>query len=237
MPSLPSSRPIIVTILFLVALLLVSVVIGGCGAATTEAAAPAYTPEELAYFAEIAFGAEYGHRDEHIRKWTSDVRLRVSGVPAEEDLAVLRGVVDELNALIDEVRVELVDGDDAAPNAEVRFVTQDELDVRVGRACHCTGMAVTVADGRRYIRSAEVLILAAGTPAARAHAIREEVTQMLGLMVDSHAYPYSIFSQGPEAVTEYAGIDRKVIEMLYRPEVRPGMTRAEAVHALSGSLR
>ena len=81
---------------------------------------------------------------------------------------------------------------------------------------------------------ANILITTEGvTPQERAHLIREELTQSLGLMRDSNRYPESIFFQGWTDVTRYTDLDKAVIEILYRPEIRLNMTRAQALDALN----
>ena len=47
------------------------------------------------------------------------------------------------------------------------------------------------------------------------HLLREELTQSLGLFNDSWDYPESIFYQCWTTTTEYAPIDRELIDMLY----------------------
>jgi hypothetical protein len=47
------------------------------------------------------------------------------------------------------------------------------------------------------------------------HLLREELTQSLGLTNDAFDYRESIFYQKWTETTEYAPIDRKLIEMLY----------------------
>jgi hypothetical protein len=47
------------------------------------------------------------------------------------------------------------------------------------------------------------------------HLLREELTQSLGLCNDSYDYPESIFYQGWTETTEYAEIDKELIQMLY----------------------
>ena len=47
------------------------------------------------------------------------------------------------------------------------------------------------------------------------HLLREELTQSLGLFNDSYKYPESIFYQDWTTTTEYAQIDRELIDMLY----------------------
>jgi hypothetical protein len=51
-------------------------------------------------------------------------------------------------------------------------------------------------------------------------------------MKDSYRYKDSVFYQGWTSVTQYADIDRALIEMLYRPEIRPGMTKSQVLQVL-----
>lgn len=67
------------------------------------------------------------------------------------------------------------------------------------------------------------------TQPERSHLIREELTQSLGLMRDSYRYKDSIFYQGWTSTSKYAEIDKALVEMLYRPEIRPGMTKAQVL--------
>ena len=47
------------------------------------------------------------------------------------------------------------------------------------------------------------------------HILREELTQSLGLKNDTYDYPKSIFYQNWTETTDYAPIDRRLIDMLY----------------------
>lgn len=88
------------------------------------------------------------------------------------------------------------------------------------------------ADGEIYW--SRVLISTTGvTEQERAHLIREELTQSLGLMNDSYAYADSVFYQEWTAVTQYSPADKRVIGMLYSDLVSPGMTQTQATEALS----
>jgi hypothetical protein len=50
---------------------------------------------------------------------------------------------------------------------------------------------------------------------AQKHLLREELTQSLGLFNDSYKYENSIFQQRWTTTTEYADIDKKIIQILY----------------------
>ncbi len=71
------------------------------------------------------------------------------------------------------------------------------------------------------------------TQEERSHLIREEVTQSLGLFRDSWDYPESIFYQGWTATGQFAEIDRPTIQLLYQPQLLPGMTQLEVKNLLS----
>ena len=78
-----------------------------------------------------------------------------------------------------------------------------------------------------------VLISTTGLTAdERAHLIREELTQSLGLLADSARYEDSIFYQEWTTTNRYSPLDRAVIEMLYQPLLLPGITVEEALEAL-----
>jgi hypothetical protein len=47
------------------------------------------------------------------------------------------------------------------------------------------------------------------------HVLREELTQAMGLLNDSWKYPESMFYDGVSEPTEYAPIDRELIDILY----------------------
>jgi hypothetical protein len=88
------------------------------------------------------------------------------------------------------------------------------------------------------IYQARILIASEGvTQQERAHLIREELTQSLGLFRDSWRYPESIFYQGWTATNEYAPIDRTAISLLYSPQLRPGLTQSQARAVLLSRYR
>ena len=66
----------------------------------------------------------------------------------------------------------------------------------------------------------------------RSHLIREELTQAMGLLKDSLRYADSIFYQGWTSTTDYSPLDQAVIQMLYSPEIRPGMDGRQVEAAL-----
>lgn len=194
---------------------------------TVVARAGGYTADEVDYFTEIAFGAEFGASSPYLRRWPTGAgpRIRVNGSPTPGDLVVLDSVIAEIDRLTP-AGATIVTG---APSVELHFVPQSEFQNVLPQAPPGNnGLVWLWWDGGDHLTQAVVLVSTTTGDLLRAHIIREEVTQMLGLLQDSYLYPQSIFYQGVSTVTEYLPIDRAVIELLYRPELHVGMTAPEA---------
>ena len=196
-----------------------------------------YSEGEIDYFVEIAVGTEFSDEGEFIRRWAKDIRVRVIGDATPADLDVVNAVVSEVNGLVSAVRVAVVaEGADADIN--IVFAPQSEFpDLDPLYVPGNEGFFVIGWDRSCEIQFARILIASdLDSDRRRAHLIREELTQSLGLPQDSFRYPGSIFYQRASEVTEYLPIDRAVIEMLYRPEVDPCMN-SEAVRAALRRVR
>lgn len=210
--------------------------LAACGDATGPDIGPeidGYTGEEIDYFAEIAFGAEFGGANARLRKWRQSIRIKTHGDPTAEDEATLTEVVEELDDLIGVIQLELTDDDDGdidihfAPESEFSDILSDYIPTNYGF------FWVWWNASSEIVRSVILITTEQVTQQERSHLIREELTQSLGLMRDSPRFSGSIFQQAWTATTEYAPIDRILIEMLYREELTPGMTRDAALSVLS----
>lgn len=201
------------------------------------ARAGGYTEEELAYFAEIAFGFEFGNASHVIREWRNDLLIAVRGAPTDEDRATLAAVVRELNVLIGGP-VRLVDAGSALPNVEIHFVPRSLFPVVLpGAPPGNAGLFYVSWDASQHFVRATVLIATDIRAPFRQHLIREELTQSLGLARDSPRYPSSIFYGGYSETHQFSKLDEALIEMLYREDVRAGMTELEARAVLAALQR
>lgn len=189
-----------------------------------------YTAEQINYFLEVALGSEFGSRDAIIRKWSGSVRIRVNGTPTSEDLRSLNAVISDINGLAQGIHLQL---DSNNPNIELYFAPKSQFS-RIDPNYQPVNLGYFWSGwNQNTLNRATVLISTTGvTQTERSHLIREELTQSLGLMRDSYRYPDSIFYQGWTDPTQFSAIDKVLIQMLYRPEVRAGMTRSQVVSAL-----
>ncbi|MFQ3617938.1 MAG: DUF2927 domain-containing protein [Cyanobacteriota bacterium] len=191
------------------------------------------TQADIDYFTEVALGSEWGSNAPLVRRWNTNLRIRVTGTRTAEDDATIRQVMQELNELLNGSGVQLV-RDDRNPNVEIIYAPESQF--RQLEPNYVPGNLgfFWVRWNNSVINYARILITNTNrvTQRERSHLLREELTQVLGLMRDSNRYPNSIFYQGWTDVTEYAEIDRTLIRMLYHPQLRPGMTQSQAVAVL-----
>lgn len=187
------------------------------------AQAQSYTQEEIVdYFLEIALGSEFKNKDRRIKKWQKDIRYHIIGNPHTEYLAELERVMDELHKLT------------GLSFTEVRKTRQANLVIVFGSAnnyIEIEPQAKKYTDknwglfftrwnglGEIYYATMYVDIFRAKGKQVK-HLLREELTQLLGLMRDSYKYKESIFYQRWTTGTEYAPIDRALLRLLYHPDM------------------
>lgn len=201
--------------------------ITSCDSAT-ERPAKRYSQEEVSYFVDVALGAEFGGATRRIRKWQSDIRIKVAGTPTAEDERTQEQLTSELQTLAVGLSFSFVE-DDA--NVELFIVPASEFNTyEPNYVPGNLGFFWVFWSGSSWIYRARILITTEGvTQQERSHLMREELTQSLGLMNDSNRYPESIFYQGWTDVVQFTELDKVLIQMLYDPEVRPGMTEEQAI--------
>lgn len=208
-------------------------------ASPTPAPMAAPTPDRslaLDYLSEIAFSSEYGGSagsEGKIRKWEQPILIEVSGSPTAEDLATLDSHIEALGMIpgMPDIRRVVSDG-----SVEMHFVP-------------LSGMAYTIPgyvegnwgyfqvwwdSGMRIERALIGIATDVTTQEQRNHLILEEVTQMLGLMQDSELYEDSIFYAPWSETQALSELDWQTLYLLYRPNIRAGMTQDEVVAVLTG---
>lgn len=143
----------------------------------------------------------------------------------------LNHVIEEINAIIGRPKLKI---DDQNPNIEIYFVPESDFSkYEPNYAPGNLGFFWVWWNDSFEITRARIMISTDPNLKERPHLIREELTQILGLMNDSWTYEESIFYQGWSGTTEYAEIDKVIVDMLYRPEISPGMTGRQVEEILS----
>lgn len=207
----------------------------GCDDATGPAAR--FTEGEVEFYLDVALGNEFAAGDLFVRKWTQDLAVAVEGSPTSADLEELDRVLSEIDELYASADVRRAP-DRASANVVVFFVPRsrfDEIlpDVRPGN----DGFFSVAWNDRGEIREAVVLIDSGNElgQVLRDHLVREELTQVLGLVDDSDRYLGSVFNQIvllPS--TEYLPVDSTLVRIHGLAEIEPGMREADVRAALRG---
>ncbi|HET7275050.1 MAG TPA: DUF2927 domain-containing protein [Longimicrobiaceae bacterium] len=218
-------------------LALFSCILGGCGGSPVSpspvvATNPGVLSPELQYFEEIALGLEYGDAGSRVHKWTTNLRIQIHGSPTAADNEAVAQVISEVNGLVGSKLLVLVE---SGSNVDLWFAPVSQFPtLQPNYVSGNLGFVWIDWSTSGSIEHAQVLIASDRvTPEQRAHLIREELTQALGLLRDSDRYVESVFFEGWSESTHYAPIDETLIRMLYRPEVRAGMRRSEVLPVLT----
>jgi hypothetical protein len=209
--------------------------------------------ERIALFDEYQRGAGLTTSDGKpgvLRRWDVPVRLGIefgASVPPgirRADRATLSRYATRLARLTghpirmvdrDPNFLVLVLGEDDRPaaKARVRAMVPDvnpsamRLFDRLPRAIHCFVFAFSGADNDAAYRRAVAVIRAEHPDLLRRSCYHEEIAQGLGLPNDSPEARPSIFNDDDEfaLLTTH---DEKLMQMLYDPRLRPGMSPAQA---------
>lgn len=193
-----------------------------------------YTSDQIDYFFEVAMGSEFGSAGSIVRKWNGPIRIGVYGTPTAEDRSTLEAVIRDLRGLT---------GMDIAinsqnPNLDIYFVPESQFSrYEPNYRPRNYGFFWTRWNNNTIYNSRILISTTNVNQQERSHLIREEFTQSLGLMRDSYRDANSIFFQGWTSTTQYSELDQAIIAMLYRPEIRPGMTATEVRTVLSRLTR
>lgn len=191
-----------------------------------------FQKETVDYFQDISLGFEFGNASRITRKWTSPVKINVEGDAPPALLAELDLIIEELNALFsDGHEVRLSSGDESS-NFRIFFGSGDEYAQLNPDAAGQVGgnrglfyvnwnSSQNLTFGDMYVDIVQI------EEVFQRHLLREELTQALGLAMDSPRYSQSIFQTSWTSVTSYMDIDEELIRLLYHPEMVSGLNAQE----------
>lgn len=175
-----------------------------------------HSPEAKAYFREIALGNEFSNKVSSTPyRWTKNMKIYCYGLCSPMMMNELDRIVKELNDIINPITISVV-----SKRSEANFIiylgsaqsfARNHPDIHADRLKNNWGyFQIYNNEGLMYVD-----VIRTKEEDAQKHLLREELTQSLGLCNDSYKYDNSIFYQGWTTTTEYAPIDRELIDMLY----------------------
>ena len=189
-------------------------------------------PKKDQYFFRIAFGSEHGSRDQRIKKWQKNIRLKIDKNLTIKDKEVIKKVVYELNELLNHsIKIELTTSNQY--NSELIITDNKFFKTHIPHSNpNANGYVSVWYNNKNVINKSKILISSQLKNKRKEHVIREELTQSLGILKDSYLYKNSIFYQGHSNKTRFSKEDKNVIKTLYNRDILPGMNREEALHVI-----
>jgi hypothetical protein len=187
--------------------------VGGGDVQVTE-----FSPEAKRYFNKVAYGNEFDANDNSLSKWNQDINIYVVGEKRTILMKELNKIIGELNGLINTIDINIVSNESDA-NFIILFGSAEDYnnydEESIGYTDHNQGLFIAYGGSNLTRATMYVDVERTTRDDAQKHLLREELTQSLGLCNDSYDYPESIFYQGWTETTEYADIDKELIQMLY----------------------
>lgn len=214
------------------------------GAAAAERVETPFSDEELVRgFVLTVFGSEVpGGRDGHtarvVKKFTGPVSYRLVSTARKDWRPTVRSFLMELSGTVDNLTlgetsredadlvIYLVDRADYA--ATIRRTAWAGVNTGFMEANACSAVIRARTSG---IETAHIYLVADEGFLSLSHCMVEEVAQSLGPANDSTLLPDSIFNDR-SPVNVFGVFDWFILNMLYDPRIRPGMTEEEVLPLL-----
>jgi hypothetical protein len=200
-------------------------------------------------FFKIAFGAELRVAGDkrRIRKFDGPVRVFLDHGASPERSAVIASVIRDIRTYVDHLDIALT-ADRKAANVVVTLVADhgellrtmrsrygrkraDEIERRLAPEC-LSGFSE---DSEHRIQRAEVLLTTDGGDFRFLDCAYEELLQALGPINDDRSVPWTMFNDDVQ-MGFFDVYDQYILNIMYDPRVRPGMTRQDVQKLLPDIL-
>lgn len=195
-----------------------------------------YSSECITYFFEVALN--YPLMDTaRLVKWNQNIQVAIHGNPFPADTENLHQIITELNDLLENSNIQL-QLEEKEANMHLFFVSplafqQYEPFFKDVDNPILNGITFVYPTSNYEILQANILISSLQKdPQKRAHTLREEITQSLGLLTDSWTYSNSIFYEGQSYSNNFTSIDEQLIQLLYSSHIKAGQTVEEVLAIL-----
>jgi Protein of unknown function (DUF2927) len=208
-----------------------------------------FTNEEIKDgFYKIAFQAELqvGAKSDRVRKFDEPVRIFIDSKAQPDRSAEIATIVADIRRRIDHLDIAITDDKDAA-NFVVSLVSDRDVATTI-RAHYGASRASQIEktltpqclsgigkDKQFRIRRAEVILPVDAGDFTFYDCAYEELLQGLGAINDDRSVPWTMFNDDVQ-MGFFDVYDQYLLNILYDPRVRPGMTKAEVEGLMPGVL-
>jgi hypothetical protein len=200
-------------------------------------------------FFKIAFGAELRVAGDkrHIRKFDGPVRVFLDHSTSPGRSAVIASVIRDIRAHVDHLDIALT-ADSKDANVVVTLLADHGELLRTMRARYGRKRANEIErrltpeclsgfseDSEHRIQRAEVLLTTDGGDFRFLDCAYEELLQALGPINDDRSVPWTMFNDDVQ-MGFFDVYDQYILNIMYDPRVRPGMTRQDVQRLLPDIL-
>ena len=182
----------------------------------------------IRYFNEVVLDAEYINDGDAtlLQKWVNPITYWIDGEPTDEDLARMNTIVATLNAIEGFPGIS-EGGSEWTSTLQIYFCTQQEMINRMGFGDGLDGAVTFWYNGYNEIYSAVICVRTDLNQFLRNSVLLEEIYNGLGPVQDTALRSDSIISQSYNEVQQMTKIDLLILQLLYHPDMKCGMTAAE----------
>lgn len=190
-------------------------------------------------FFKTAFHAElqFDRRAERIRKFDEPVRIFIVNSGAPERSADIAAIVSDIRAHVDHLDIAVTPDRDAAnflvmlvPRRDVAATIRSRYGEhqarQIQRALRPECLSGLAKDKSFRIRRAEAILPADIEEFGFYDCAYEELLQGLGIINDDNTVPWTMFNDDVQ-MGFFDTYDQYLVNILYDPRIRPGMTRDE----------
>jgi Protein of unknown function (DUF2927) len=190
-------------------------------------------------FFKTAFRAElqFGRHHERIRKFDEPIRVFVDNHGSRKWTANIAAIVEDIRARINHLDLAVSsDRDDAnivvflVPTSDfartIRSRYGESMAKKIQNSLHPQCLSGIAKDESYRIRRAEVILPVDADEFQFYDCAYEELLQSLGLINDDSSVPWTMFNDNVQ-MGFFDVYDQYLVNILYDPRVRPGMTKPE----------
>ena len=200
-------------------------------------------------FFKTAFGAEYhlAGRVDRIRKYDGPVRVAIDGAAREDRRTQLTRVIGDIGKRIQHLDIALTDDADSA-NVVIRLVRDRDLhrtiatfygseragEIRKSLDPQC--LSGFRKNERFEIERSDVILTVDNGDFIFLDCAYEEILQSLGPINDTDSIPWTMFNDDVQ-MGYFDVYDQYILNILYDPRIKAGMTVADVREVLPAVLR
>ncbi|MET1413893.1 DUF2927 domain-containing protein [Roseibium sp. HPY-6] len=193
------------------------------------------TEELLKGFEKTVFGLEYrswSWRPYLVKKFTQPVTFYVHNLSRRDRTRVVHRFVREIDRRIGGLKTGITN-DPSAANFEVyvvdraQYVSVVQRDIYKNERAKVPGRClVRVVSGREGIKRSSAVIVSDEGEFLFKRCLVEEILQGLGPMNDNQDLTHSVFNDASRH-SRFTVFDQIILNMLYDPRIRPGMSKKQ----------